>query len=58
MGGMNYIDCDVPAGMTLAGWRRSRRPAAPPRRRLRRLAPRLLRTSLRPASEAPDRTGH
>jgi hypothetical protein len=37
---MNYVACDVPAGMTLAEWRRSHRPVAPPSHRLRRLASR------------------
>jgi hypothetical protein len=29
---MNYIDCDVPDGMTLAEWRRVRSPRRAPRR--------------------------
>jgi hypothetical protein len=36
MGHMNYIECDVPDGMTLVDWRREVRPARP-RRRLRSL---------------------
>jgi hypothetical protein len=48
MGGMMYVECDVPAGMTLMEWRRAKRFAAPPTRRPRR--PALLR--LRAASLA------
>jgi hypothetical protein len=28
MGGMNYVDCDVPDGMTLIQWRRVHRRAS------------------------------
>jgi hypothetical protein len=38
---MNYIECDVPAGMTLVEWRRTRQ--APARPRLRSRARLLLR---------------
>jgi hypothetical protein len=35
MGGMNYVECDVPDGMTLIQWRRLHRPASAPKRRRR-----------------------
>ena len=38
---MNYVECDVPVGMTLIEWRRARRLAAPTSRRRRARA--LLR---------------
>jgi hypothetical protein len=31
---MNYVECDAPAGLTLEQWRRDRRLANTPRRRL------------------------
>jgi hypothetical protein len=35
MAGMNYVDCDVPDGMTLIQWRRAHRRASAPKRRRR-----------------------
>jgi hypothetical protein len=37
MGGMNYVERDVPDGMTLIQWRRMHRPAAGAKRRWLRL---------------------
>jgi hypothetical protein len=34
---MNYVECDVPDGLTLVEWRRVTRPAQRRRRRLRAL---------------------
>lgn len=51
MGGVNYIESDVPAGMTLVEWRRSRQAPARPRRRLR------TRLLLRPRSAHALATG-
>jgi hypothetical protein len=50
VGGMNYVECDVPAGMTLLEWRRARRLAAPTRRR--RSARALLRLGVAREPEA------
>ena len=40
---MNYVECDVPADMTLIEWRRAKRLPAFPRRGLRWLALLCLR---------------
>jgi hypothetical protein len=50
---LKYVDCDVPEGMTLAEYRRSRSEAARPawRTRLRR----RLRTRTRRHAEPPGR---
>jgi hypothetical protein len=44
MGGMNYIDCDVPDGMTLVQWRRVHQPTSARRRRRRWLMRRRAAT--------------
>jgi hypothetical protein len=41
---VTYLECDVPEGLTLAQWRRDRRPAAPARRHPWRALRRLLRS--------------
>jgi hypothetical protein len=33
---MSYVECDIPAGVTLVEWRRARHAAEPRRRGLRR----------------------
>jgi hypothetical protein len=44
MGGMNYVECDVPEGMTLIQWRRLHRLASAPKRRRRWLMRRRAAT--------------
>ena len=50
MSGMIYVESDVPAGMTLVEWRRTRRPPAPPARRWRDRALLRLRAAQEPGT--------